>query len=89
MNQSKKTKPDKATFHELFIALWKIKSRLENVSVKDEKRKPSPVMHFLMMIEGYIPQATHRIKADSSGGHLLRDFRVDTLLHARVSWEER
>ena len=86
-NQSKKTKPEKANFRELFIALWKIKSQLENVSVRDGKRKPCPVVHLFMMIEGYIPQATDKIKAESSGGHSLKGFRVDELLHTRLSWE--
>ena len=86
-NQSKKIKPEKATYRELFVALWKIKSQLENVSVRDGKRKPCPVMHLLMMIEGYIPQATDKIKAESSGGHSLRNWRVDELLQNRLSWE--
>ena len=74
-NQSKKIKPEKATYRELFVALWKIKSQLENTSVKDAKRRPYPVMHLFMMTEGYIPQATDRIKAEFSGGHSLRNFR--------------
>ena len=86
-NQSKKIKPEKATYRELFVALWKIKSQLENISVRDAKRKPCPVMHLFMMIEGYIPQATDKIKAESSGGHSLKGFRVDELLHTRLSWE--
>jgi hypothetical protein len=40
-----------------------------------------------MMIEGYIPQATDNIKAESSGGHSLRGFGVGELLHTRLSWE--
>ncbi len=46
-NQSKKTKPDKATFRELFIAVWKIKAQLENVSVRDENCKQSSGGHSL------------------------------------------
>ena len=40
-----------------------------------------------MMTEGYIPQASDNISAESSGGHSLRNFRVGELLHTRVSWE--
>ena len=86
-NQSKKIKPEKATYRELFIALWKIKSQLENISVKDAKRRPYPVMHLFMMTEGYIPQATDSIKAQSSGGNSLKKFRIDELLQNRLSWE--
>jgi hypothetical protein len=86
-NKSKKTKPDKASFQELFIAIWKIKSQLENVSVRDENRKPCPVMHLLALTEGYIPQANDRISSDSSGGNSLKRWRADELLHDRLSWE--
>ena len=61
-NQSKNTKPDKATLQEPFIALWKIKSQLENVSVRDENRKLYPVMHLFMMIEGYFSQVKDSIR---------------------------
>jgi len=86
-NQSKKIKPEKATYRDLFVALWKIKSQLENISVKDAKRRPYPVMHLFMMTEGYIPQSTDCIKAQSSGGNSLKNFRVDELLQNRLSWE--
>ncbi len=42
------------------------------------------------MIEGYIPQATDKIKAESSGGHsppALKGFGEGELLHTRLSWE--
>jgi hypothetical protein len=79
VNQSKKTKPEKANFRELFIELWKIKAQLENVSVRDAKRRPCPVMHLFMMIEGNIPQATDKSKAESSEGHSLKGFGVNEL----------
>ena len=87
INQSKKTKPDKATFRELSIALWKIKTHLENVRVRDENCKLYPVVHLFMMIGEYIPQATNRIRPEYSGGHSLRGLGVGELLQTRISWE--
>ncbi len=50
---SRKTKPEKASYHELLIAIWNIKSSLENMTVKDENHKPYPVLHLFMLIDGY------------------------------------
>jgi hypothetical protein len=84
---SKKIKPEKSSFQELFVATWKIKFSLENVSVKDENRKSYPVLHLYMSIEGYIPQLADKIKAESSGGCSLRHFREHELINTRRSWE--
>ena len=40
-----------------------------------------------MMSDGYIPQSTDRISAESSGEFSLRNFGVADLLHTRPSWE--
>ena len=54
---------------------------------QDGERKPYPVLHLYMMTEGYIPQSTGKIKAESSDGHSLKGFGVGELLHTRQSWE--
>ena len=38
-NQSKKIKPDKATFPEVFIAFWKMRCQLENTSVSLSRKR--------------------------------------------------
>jgi hypothetical protein len=75
------------TIQNIFIALWKTKSQLENVRVRDANCKQYRVMRFFLMIEGYIPQATDKIKAKSSGGYSLRGFREGELPHTILSWE--
>ena len=77
---SKNIKPEKSNATEL-------RCHLGNTSVRDGNRKLYPVHPLFMMCEGYIPQASDNINAESSGGHSLRNFRVVDLLHTRLSWE--
>ena len=87
VNQSKKIKPDKASLSEVFIAMWMVRWQLGHTSVRDENCKLHPVHHLFMVTEGYIPQTSDNISAESSGGHSLGNFRVFKLLHTRLSWE--
>ena len=67
--------------------MWQMKFSVGHTSVRDENRKLFPVNPLYSMTEGYIPQATDRISAESSGGYSLRNFCVAYLLHTRSSWE--
>ena len=42
-------------------------------------------LHLYLMIEGYNPQGTDKIKAESSGEHSLKNFEVGELLYTRIS----
>ena len=84
---SKKIKPEKSNATDIFLAMWKIKCSVGHTSVRDENRKLFPVHPLYMMTEGYIPQATDRLSAESSGGYSLRNFCEADLLHTRLSWE--
>ena len=66
---SKKIKPEKSNATDIFLTMWKIRCRLGNTSVSDENRKLYPVYSLFMITDGYIPQATDRINAESSGGY--------------------
>ena len=82
---SKKINPEKANATDFFLATWKVRGRVERMSVRDDKRKVYPVLSLFLMAAGYIPQAIDRISIEPSGGHSLRNFRVGELLHTRVS----
>ena len=84
---SKKINPEKAYVTDFFLATWKVRCRVERMSVRDEKRKVYPVLPLFSMADGYIPQATDRISIEPSGGYSLRNFTDSNLLHTRHSWE--
>ena len=65
---SKKVRVERSTPQELFYALCKFESKLDNSVVKNHQRAPVPVIHLYMLTEGYIPKAAENIKTDSTGG---------------------
>ena len=82
-----KVNPNKCSVEELFIAARKITNELAHKVVKNERRKPTPVMAIFNSAWSYIPQENDKFRTDSDGNPSIKKWPIEHLVHNKASWE--
>ena len=78
---------NKCSVEELFIAARKITNELAHKVVKNERRKPTPVMAIFNSAWSYIPQENDKFRTDSDGNPSIKKWPIEHLVHNKASWE--